>query len=219
MTNKVVLFDLDGTLFDSGLDFEHIINKMFAARQRGKLDYSEFRKIISAGSEAMIKHAFQLTANDPKLPTLLTEFRKYYLQLMGEHAILFPGITELLDKLDQQHITWGIVTNRLERYIVPFLTKYALHKRPACIVGADTTSKRKPDPEPLLHATKLLNCKPENCYYVGDHMNDINAAKAAKIPCIAVSWGYHPSLAVLQALQPDFIVDTPAKILDIITDG
>ncbi len=217
MTNKAVLFDLDGTLFDSGLDFEHIINKMFAARQQGKLNYPEFRKIISAGSAAMVKQAFQLKESDPQLPALLTEFRDYYLQLMGERAVLFPGIADLLDKMDQQQIQWGIVTNRLERYIAPFLMKYALHQRPACLVGGDTTAARKPNPAPLLHATKLLHCKPQDCYYVGDHMNDINAAKAAKIPCIAVSWGYHPSLTVLQALHPDFIVDTPAEILDIIT--
>ena len=216
MANKAVLFDLDGTLFDSGLDFESIINKMFAARNRGKLNYPEFRKIISAGSEAMVTHAFNLEKDDPQLMSLLIEFRDYYLKMMGERAVLFPRISELLDALDTQNIPWGIVTNRVEAYIVPFLTQYALQKRPACIVGADTTNNRKPHPEPLLHAAKSLNCKPEDCYYVGDHMHDIKAAKAAHIPCIAVSWGYHPSLKHLQALNPDFIVDTPEEILQIV---
>jgi len=216
MVNNAILFDLDGTLFDSGPDFEYIINKMYASRNKGVIDYTEFRKIISAGSAAMVKHAFNISEKDAEFPLLLSEFRDYYLRFMGQYGTLFPGIKELLDEVDKQGITWGIVTNRLEEYIQSTLLKCGLHQRPACVVAADTTAHRKPHPEPLLHAAELLGYQPEHCYYIGDHMNDIMAAKAAHMPSIVVSWGYHPSLATLEALNPDFIVNTPAEILPII---
>ena len=218
MPNKTILFDLDGTLFDSGPDFEYIINKMRAKCGLGKLNYAEFRKIISAGSAAMVKHGLEINESDTNFNLLLKSFRNYYLRLMGERAVLFPGMQALLNELEQRKIVWGIVTNRMEKYIAPMLLRYGLQDRPACIVGADTTAHRKPHPAPLQHAAKLLGCATEDCYYIGDHMNDIIAAKAASMPSIAVSWGYHPSLAELQKLDPDFIVNTADEILSIIIE-
>lgn len=215
MKNTAILFDLDGTLFDTGPDFEHIINLMYKKRNKGTLNYPPFRNIISAGTPAMVKHAFDINENDPNFTSLVNEFRDYYMELMGQRAVYFPGIEALLHAIKEQNIAWGIVTNRLKDYIPPFLKIFNLDTATPCLVGADTTAHRKPHPEPLLHAAKLLGYSAENCLYVGDYDTDIEAAKAAGMISVAVTWGYVDTPERLRQLNPDYLIDDPFDIIKI----
>lgn len=211
-----ILFDLDGTLFDTALDFNHILNNMRAEHNLPPMEFSDFRTIISTGSAAMTSYAFDMKQDAPEFAALLETFRQEYMEHMGKHAVFFPGVEQLLDVLDEKRIPWGIVTNRLESYIKPFLIQYGMHERPMCFVGADTTEHRKPHPAPLLHAATLMNTQAEHCLYVGDFKTDIAAANAAKMTSVAVTWGYTGSIADLEAMQPNHIIDKPAEILSLL---
>jgi 2-phosphoglycolate phosphatase len=213
---KTVLFDLDGTLFDTGPDFEYIVNGMLAEQGKGPIDYPPFREIISQGSPAMVQKAFKLNVGDPTYEATLKTFYEIYLEEMGRYAQLFPGVAKLLDHFDAHHVPWGIVTNRQSAYIPKMLKKFGLFERTHCIVGADTTPHRKPHPAPLLHGAKLLNTTAENCLYVGDYPSDIVAAKAANMGSVAVTWGYHQGVDTLKATLPDYLIDLPDELLTII---
>jgi phosphoglycolate phosphatase len=217
MTNLAVLFDLDGTLFDTMPDFVHIFNFMLQQRGQPSMnDLDSFRIIISKGNAAMIENALGLNDQHPEFKKISDELVKHYVEVRGRYANLFSGFTHLLEQLDTENIPWGIVTNRLEANIAPFLQNFNLHERPHCLVGADTAGRGKPHPDSLLHAAKLLDVKPENCFYVGDFSTDIIAAKAAGMKSVAVAWGYHEGLADMQSWQPDYIIDTPEELLTII---
>jgi N-acetyl-D-muramate 6-phosphate phosphatase len=217
MTNTAVLFDLDGTLFDSMPDFLHIFNHMLQARGRPAVeDVDGFRIIISKGNEAMVKNAMQITPNDPEFKTIVAEFTQHYAEIRGQHAKLFAGFEQVLDHFDAQQIPWGIVTNRMESNIAPFLKKFALHERPYCLVGADTAGEKKPHPAPLLYAAKQIGIAPEQCFYVGDFSTDIEAAKAAGMKSVAVAWGYHEGLADMRSWEPDYIIHKPEELLEIV---
>ncbi len=217
MTKSAVLFDLDGTLFDTMPDFVHIFNLMLQQRgQPSMRDLNSFRMIISKGTAAMIENALGLNEQHPEFKTISDEFVKHYVEVRGRYSNLFSGFNEVFSELDNKHIPWGIVTNRMEANIAPFLKKFDLHNRAHCLVGADTAGRGKPHPDSLLHAAKLLDIKPENCFYLGDFSTDIIAAKAAGMRSIAVAWGYHGGLGDMQSWRPDYIIDTPEELLEVI---
>jgi 2-phosphoglycolate phosphatase len=213
---KAVLFDLDGTLLNTAPDFIHILNDMRTERHLSPIDVENFKPFISQGSSAMLRFAFNMKESNPDFPKTLEEFYGFYLARMGEHSHYFPGILELLDKLDEQQIKWGVVTNRLERNIPKIMEIFGILSRQSCMVGADTTAHRKPHPAPLIHAAKLLNLPRRNCLYVGDYPTDIQAAKKANMKAVAVTWGYCESIERLEECKPDYLIDTPEKILDIL---
>lgn len=217
MTKIAVLFDLDGTLFDTMPDFVHIFNLMRAQRDHGLLnDLDAFRRTIAKGNAAMIENALGLTTDHKDFETIQQEFINQYVTIRGRYSKLFDGFHTVLTTLDQMHIPWGIVTNRLEANIAPYLKIFALDARAHCLVGADTVGRGKPDPAPLLHAAKLLSVAPASCFYVGDFATDIIAAKAAGMRSVAVSWGYHEGLADMQSWDPDYIIDNPEQLLRIL---
>merc|ERR1711964_196363 len=83
---------------------------------------------------------------------------------------------------------WGIVTNKPRRYTLPLLEALAL--TPGALLCADDLSVKKPAPEPLWEAAKRLGVSPEACWYIGDHVRDMQAAKAAGMTAVAVGYGY-----------------------------
>ena len=217
--NKAVLFDLDGTLLDTGPDFEYIVNDM--RQQRGikePVNYPEFRPHIARGSAAMTQYAFQLTPEDVGYDEILKEFYSIYMQQMGRYAKLFPGIDELIQQLDEANIKWGVVSNRQLAFMPKILQQFNLHDGAHCIVGSDSTPHRKPHPAPLLHAAELLSISPRQCFYVGDFASDIEAAKAAGMHSIAATWGYHDGLESLLVLKPDYVVDQPKQIASLVNN-
>ena len=84
------------------------------------------------------------------------------------------------------------------------------------MVGADTTAHRKPHPAPLIHAAKLLELPRRDCLYVGDYPTDVQAANSANMISVAVAWGYCESLQRLQDSNPDYLIQTPLEILEIL---
>ncbi|MSP53698.1 MAG: HAD family hydrolase [Gammaproteobacteria bacterium] len=217
MNKLAVLFDLDGTLFDTMPDFVYIFNLMLEKRGRSNItDLDSFRVIISKGNAAMIENALGLNEQHPEFKTISDEFVKHYVEIRGRYSNLFVGFNKVFTELDNKHISWGIVTNRMEANIAPFLKNFDLHDRAHCLVGADTVGRGKPHPDSLLHAAKLLHVQPEHCFYVGDFSTDIIAAKAAGMKSVAVAWGYHGGLVDMQSWEPDYIIDTPEELLKIV---
>ena len=141
-----------------------------------------------------------------------------YLDNMGKYAEIYPGIENLITRLDANKIPWGVVTNRKLAFIPQILKQFNLYDNAHCIVGSDSTPYRKPHPAPLHYAAEKLGVAAEDCIYVGDFPTDIEAGKAANMTTIAVSWGYHDGLQSLQAAQPTHLVDSTAALAELISD-
>lgn len=185
-----VLFDLDGTLLDTALDFHRVISRMLDQAGQPQITYEALRSQVSNGARAMVCHAFGITTDD-------TEFNRLHQQLLDDYAeqllvdsTLFPGMTELLAWLEQTHTPWGIVTNKPQRFTLPLLTALGLNRTCGSIICPEDVSSAKPDPEGLLIACHQLGAIPEHSYYVGDHARDIEAGRAAGMQTIAAGWGY-----------------------------
>jgi 2-phosphoglycolate phosphatase len=186
---RAVLFDLDGTLADTAPDLAAAVNQLRMARGMEPTPYEQLRPVASAGARGLIGVAFGLKPGDEGYEGLRVAFLENYAAAIATHTVLFDGIEELLRSLEQRGIKWGIVTNKPALYTELLVPEIDL-AHAACVISGDTTPHPKPHPAPLLEAARRMNVAPQDCWYVGDDLRDMQAGQAAKMTTIAAAWGY-----------------------------
>ncbi len=209
---KAVLFDLDGTLLDTAPDLAAAINLMRAERGLAPTPYEALRCVASQGSPGLIRVAFGLSPDDAGYKELVQAFLANYKVAMTVKTTLFEGVPELLQGLREQGIKWGIVTNKIAQLTDPLVAQIGLHDA-GCVISGDTASHPKPHPAPVLEAARRLGLPPQDCWFVGDDLRDIQAGRAAGSATIAAGWGYCTDSLSWGA---DYLVDTPLEILKLL---
>jgi phosphoglycolate phosphatase len=116
----------------------------------------------------------------------------------------------LLHAIETRALRWGVVTNKPARYTDELLPLIGL-AHAACSISGDTTPHAKPHPEPLLEACRRLQLFPQDCWYVGDDLRDIEAGKAAGMSTVAAGWGYCGHSEPL-SWGADYVASDPATI-------
>jgi phosphoglycolate phosphatase len=214
-----LLFDLDGTLIDTAPDFVVAINQLRATKGLPSLSdhaLTQVRFAVAEGTQAIATAGFELTPEQLTLEhphaTLCQQLLETYQQNLGVQAKLFPGMAELLNTLEQQHIPWGIVTNKQARFTKPLLQQLGLIDRATCVVSGDTTAHYKPHPAPLLHACTQMALAPQQCIYVGDAKQDIVAGRAAGMTTIVALFGYSKDLSSVKEWGAHHTVKHPDEI-------
>jgi phosphoglycolate phosphatase len=185
-----VLFDLDGTLVDTAPDMASALNALLKQEQRQTLPFERIRPVVSKGSLALVQLGFGSELTEARLRALQQAFLEKYSQAICVQSRLFQELDSLLDELDDHEIPWGVVTNKPAWLTEPLLRQLNLYERCACIVSGDTLPRRKPYPDPLLHACQLMQKPPEECVYVGDDERDVVAGKAAGMRTLIAGYGY-----------------------------
>ena len=213
---RAILFDLDGTLADTAPDLAAAVNWLRTERGLAPTPYDILRPTASAGARGMIGAAFGLAPGDEGYEELRLAWFERYQSAMWQHTTLFEGIEELLAGIEQAGLAWGIVTNKPARFTDPLVPNIGL-AHAGCVVSGDTTPHPKPHPAPLLEGAQRLGLAPEQCWYVGDDLRDIEAGRAAGMVTVACAWGY------CGAIEPsnwgaDYLLDTPAHLLRTLHD-
>jgi 2-phosphoglycolate phosphatase len=208
---RAILFDLDGTLADTAPDLAAAVNLLRTARGLAPTDYEILRPTASAGARGMIGASFGLKPGDDGFNELREGFFDNYAAAMAVHSGLFPGIVEMLAGIEQAGLAWGIVTNKPMRFTDPLLPQIGL-AHAACAISGDTTPHAKPHPAPLLEAASRLGLAPEQCWYAGDDLRDIQAGQAAGMPTIACGWGYCGPVEP-QGWHADYLLQSPLELL------
>jgi 2-phosphoglycolate phosphatase len=211
-----VLFDLDGTLIDSAPDLGAAADKMRTDRGLPSLPLADYRPMAGAGARGMLGVAFGMAPGHADFEVLKEEFFKNYEACMTERTYAFDGIAELIVKLDQTGLKWGVVTNKSERFALPLTRAMPLFSTAQTIVGGDTTPHAKPHPAPLLEAARQIGIAPERCLYVGDDERDIIAGRAAGMPTVAAAYGYLGAVAATDHWQADATIATPLDLLGLL---
>lgn len=184
-----ILFDLDGTLIDTAPDFFTAYNKLqdkYNFPEKSPVRYDSIRKLVSNGARGLLTQLLSIDITDE----IVQEYVNLYQATQFDGCRVFHGLNKLIHYLENNKISWGIVTNKPHRLTSPLVEKIDFSYGPHCIVSGDTVEKAKPSPLPLLHAAKLIDTPPSSCIYVGDASRDIIAAKAAGMLSIAVLYGY-----------------------------
>jgi len=208
-----VLFDLDGTLIDTGPDLANAMNTTLEQYQRNTVDYAGFRYSIYAGTASMIQFAFGITDKDPDFTPIRDTFLQHYREQLSKKSRLFDGVNTLLDFLNTKQLPWGIVTNKPGWLAEPLVSEFDELQHSQCLICGDTYPQRKPHPLPLLKACESMNHQPSNVAYVGDTEGDAQAANAANMLSISVSYGYAPKGSDLNAWTTDHIVPNAEEII------
>ncbi|WP_188380524.1 HAD family hydrolase [Oxalicibacterium faecigallinarum] len=214
---RAVLFDLDGTLADTAPDLAGAVNMLRTARGLTPTDYALLRPVASAGARGLIGAAFGITPQDAEYPSLRDQFLENYATHIAVHSHLFAEVPALLQGLEQQSITWGIVTNKVT-YLTEKLVPQIGLAQAACVICGDTTAHPKPHPAPLLEAANRIHLPPESCWYVGDDLRDIQAGHAAGMTTIAAGWGYCGATPTV-SWGADITIDSPYQLLDLIAQA
>jgi phosphoglycolate phosphatase len=203
-----IAFDLDGTLVDTAPDLLGALNFVLGEIGLPPLGDSQVRSLVGGGARLMIERGLIIHGMEPqpaKVDRMFAEFLQFYERHIADRSRPFPGAAETLDALAAQDARLIVVTNKFERYSVQLLQVLGLADRFSVIAGPDTFGVRKPDPAHLLRAVEQAGGNPTHTIMVGDSTTDITTARAAKVPVIAVSFGYRDRSA--EALGADHVVD------------
>jgi pyrophosphatase PpaX len=202
----VVLFDLDGTLIDSGpmilASFRH------ATRSVLGVDIPDPELVASSGGSTL---EVQMRAFDPtRVDELVAAYRAYNTPLHDELECC-PGIEDVLRELKRQGRSLGVVTAKRRMTVELAFRRLAIERWFDVVVTSDDTKAHKPDPEPILLALERLGATPADAAYVGDSPFDVGAARAAGVFAIAVSWG-----GMHDVDDADAIVHGTEELLDVL---
>jgi len=212
---RAVMFDLDGTLFDTAPDFVAVVNKLLHENQRAELPHDIIRAGVSNGSKALVTLAFAIEETHEHFQPLRARLLELYTHHIAVFTKAFPGIQELLDKLAEHNIPWGIATNKPSAYTIPLMEALNMQPAPAIIICPDHVTQSKPHPESLFMAAKNFNCTPEEIIYVGDHLRDIECGRQANSITIAAAYGYVGDEDV-DSWQADYRVERVEEIWPIV---
>ena len=209
----LVLFALDGTLIDTAPEMHKALNNLLSEQGLESVKYEDIRPFVSHGVQGIFSKAFN---DNPKINGHRhNRYLKLYEQILGTEALLFDGISIVIDSLEDGNHLWGVVTNKSERFAKPLLEKFGLLGKANCIVTKDNVEFPKPHPEPILNAIESVNFNDiRNCYYIGDSMKDIQSAKSAGIKSIACSYGYRNIEDDPKIWGADYCVNKPIEILN-----
>ena len=211
--NKVVLFDLDGTLINSGLSFLKIVNELKEKEGQSYVDFEIVRKYSSRGATLVLKNSFP-DASEDKISSLKSEFLSKYEKIMTSNIVKYDGVDALLEHLAAKKVKWGIVTNKSAIYTMPIVEKLNWHKLTDAIICPEDLNKAKPSPEGIFKGLELLDGDPKQSYYIGDHQRDIETAHNAGVISIACTYGYHETDPI--SWNADHIVQKPSDIMEIV---
>ena len=214
---EAVLFDLDGTFADTAPDLAAALNHVRASRNLPPLPLAALRPQASHGSAGLLKTGMNVTPDSPDFPALRDLFLDYYTQHICVETRLFTGMTELIDRLEQRGIYWGIVTNKPHRFTVPLMQALGMASRASCLISGDTCTHAKPHPAPMRKACEILRVTPENCLYLGDDKRDMDAANAVSMRGIIARYGYVSDDVSIANWQAHGSVDAPLELLGFLT--
>ena len=212
MRFPVVLFDLDGTLIDSG---PIILSSMqYSVRTVLGREIPTEELGLTIGGQGIVA---QMQAIDAERADELVEVYKEHNDGLHETLEAFDDLLALLPRLKAEGRKLGIVTAKRHRTVSLALERFpALEDDFDVVVAHEDTSRHKPDPDPVLFAVEKLGAAPSDAAYVGDSPFDIRAAKAAGAFAVAVGWGgIHPDERLL-AEEPDAFVRSPEELLRVL---
>ncbi len=213
---EAVLFDLDGTLLDTAPDFVYILNQLLAEYQKPALPSDIIRSTVSNGARALVSLAFEIDEDHADFPVLRARLLTLYTEHLAVATTPFPGIIDTLVFLAAKNIPWGIVTNKPKAYTTPLMERIKLEHQADVVICPEHVTQTKPHPEPLLLACKMLDCRPANTIYIGDHRRDIEAGRLAGMKTVAASYGYIHADDPVDSWNADHCVDSATKITAIL---
>ena len=192
----MLVFDLDGTLVDLVPDLMAAINRLMAARGLRAFDAAETAAMVGDGMAVLVARALAARGAAPD-PAAVDAVVADYTAHATVASRLYPGVAATLRNLAADGWRLAVCTNKPEAAARAVLDGAGPARPFRRVGGGDTFPVRKPDPAHLLATIAAGGGRPDRAVMVGDHANDVAAARGAGLPCIFAAWGYgRPEMAV-----------------------
>lgn len=207
MRPPILVLDLDGTLADTAHDLIGTLNLLLAREGLAPLAPEAARPLVGAGARALIERGFAFHGaplTPERLEPLVRDFLAHYEAHIADESRLFPGALAALDRFRGAGFRLAVCTNKPEALARLLLEKLAAADRFAAICGRGSFPVHKPDPRTLLLTIEAAGGDPRRAVMVGDSKTDIDTARAAGTPSIAVDFGYTDT--PVAALAPDRVI-------------
>jgi phosphoglycolate phosphatase len=206
-----VAFDLDGTLLDTIHDLAAAVNTLLVEEGLRPLPKDTIRDLVGKGMSNLLARALALSAAPPRdaaaMGELLARYQAHYAAVLGRETVPYAGVMRGLKRLRDGGFLLAVVTNKASRFVRPHLVHAGMEDFFGSVVGGDDASAKKPDAAPVLLAAQQLGIGAAQLLMVGDSANDVDAARAAGSPVLAVPYGYTEGRPV-QSFAADGIVDS-----------
>jgi pyrophosphatase PpaX len=204
-----VLFDLDGTLIDSGAiilaSFRHATQTVL----RREIPDAELAALVG-GSNI---HDQMRSIDAAQVDELVRVYREHN-EPLHDQLEAFEGIEHVLAELRREGRRLGIVTAKRRKTVELAFAVLPLERYFEVVVTSDMTDRHKPDPEPVLTALERLGAEPAEAAFVGDSPFDVASGKAAGVFTVAVAWGnIHP---IEKLAEADVLVESPQQLLEVL---
>ena len=215
---EIIVFDLDGTLINSAPDLCYALNQTLSEINIPEITLQEVMGYLGDGALELIKRGITKYSNINNFDTelLRSRFLEIYDNCLLNKTDFYPNVLQTLKDLKKMDFTLAICTNKpelLAKRIINGLNGSSFFD---IITGGDTYEFRKPDPRHLINTILETGKKVEAAIMIGDSDNDINCAKKANIPSIAVNFGY--SKVPVESLNPDLVMSDYINLTQHIED-
>jgi len=190
---RAILFDLDGTLAHTAPDIADTLNILLDQEGIEPFEIDAVTQMIGGGVSLLLERALaarNLPRDKDRIADLFDRYVELYVPRAAQKTRLFPGVREVLDHHHQNDVKLGVCTNKPEGVSRSILEELDVLHLFGAVVGGDTLPVKKPDPAPLLAALEQLGCAPDHGLMIGDSAADADAAKAAGVCVILVTFGY-----------------------------
>ncbi len=207
-----VTFDLDGTLLDTVADLAEGCRLMLEEVGAPPRSQAEVHSFVGKGMAVLVERCLthERAPTAEALHAAIESFRHHYAAVNGKFTLIYPGVLDGLAAWKASGVKMGVVTNKPGMFTEALLERMGMTDYFDVIVSGDTTAHKKPHPEPILHACRLFNVRPDRNLHIGDSENDILAARAAGSPTFCVPYGYNEGKPVdsadCDALVSDLLV-------------
>ncbi|RNC94915.1 MAG: phosphoglycolate phosphatase [Oricola sp.] len=207
MTRPIIVFDLDGTLIDTAPDLLDSLNHVITVEGLDPVSTADLRSHVGHGARAMLRRAYtaqERALPDARLEHLVAVFIEHYTANMPGRSRPFDGAVACMDRFEAAGFVLAVCTNKFEAMSRQLLEALGIGERFAAVCGANTFPVRKPEPGHLTGTIDRAGGDRNRAVMIGDSDTDINTAKAAGIPVVAVDFGYSPQ--PVDTFAPDRII-------------
>ena len=211
---NTVIFDMDGTVLNTLDDLTDSVNHVFSQFGLPERTKEDYRKYFGNGIKYAMKCAAPAETPEQLFEEMVPVFREYYNEHCLDKTAPYEGIMELMKALHDKGYKMAIVSNKINTAVKELKERF-FSKYVSVAIGEKPGIRRKPAPDTVISALSELGSSREEAVYIGDSEVDLQTAKNAGIPCIAVLWGFSDKDMLIKNGATVFAA-TPPEVMDIL---
>lgn len=211
-----LIFDLDGTLVDSLPGIAASLNRCLELHGLPAHSHAAVRGFVGNGLHMLVRRAAPAGSDAALIDSLVALFKKDYDQSWKSGTQAYPGITNLLNDLQRAGYPMAVLSNKTHDFTIAMVAGVFPNIHFGKVLGQREGTPQKPHPAGAFLIAETLGFKPEHCVFIGDSTVDLETARNAEMPAVAVLWGYHDR-AKLLAAGADQLIEHPSELEAVLT--